>query len=328
MDRDAILQQLEQVGFDTGLLSDCSDDAIAEIARVMGGGDTDDNGETIDDGRQLLKKEAQDPNMSDGCPVMKNGKQTDGEKAMWAKVDDIKDATGGKQTGRAKSGGYNKKAMKGQWNDEGDADQADPGMGTADYDDGKNAAPPGKPMAKPGDELAVNPPPVMPKGAAQTLADQDPGTPPQVSNPPMPQPKKVIMEKPYRYTEDQLSRSWRSRDTSTQVSVTQALAKFKEDFGKISQEHQEIRTYTESEAASRKKLAVDTFAESMVKAGKVLPSQKPAIIDRLTRADGKQVVRKFTEKGKATVSLTELDLQMAEIEKGPALLSFAGAHEE
>lgn len=84
----------------------------------------------------------------------------------------------------------------------------------------------------------------------------------------------------------------------------------------------ELRKFSEEQVASQKKLAVDAFCESRLKAGKILPAEldpaNPANLKaRLLRADSRSTVAKFSEKGK-TVELTELDLQMREVDARPA----------
>lgn len=81
--------------------------------------------------------------------------------------------------------------------------------------------------------------------------------------------------------------------------------------------------FTETQLAAQKKATIEAFCESRLKAGKILPSEldtenNPAnLFDRLMRADASTPVRKFRE-GKKDVSLTELDLQMREIDARPA----------
>ena len=75
-------------------------------------------------------------------------------------------------------------------------------------------------------------------------------------------------------------------------------------------------------AEDQKKAAIEAFLDAKVKEGKLTPAQlDPAdpcsVRARLYRADGKAVVLTFAEKGQ-DVPLTELDLQMREIDKNPA----------
>ena len=82
--------------------------------------------------------------------------------------------------------------------------------------------------------------------------------------------------------------------------------------------------------AELRRQSVEKFCENMVKAGKVLPAEldrgdpkspRPTLVDRLLRADARQKVHKFSENGK-TVELTELELQMREVESRPQLVRF------
>lgn len=81
---------------------------------------------------------------------------------------------------------------------------------------------------------------------------------------------------------------------------------------------------------NEKKHRIQSFCERMVKEGKILPAQidqssgHPTLQDRLLRADCIRSVHKFSEKpGGALIDATELDMQMREIETGPALQRFA-----
>lgn len=90
-----------------------------------------------------------------------------------------------------------------------------------------------------------------------------------------------------------------------------------------------LKRYTRKELASRKRAAIEAFCESRLKEGKILPSEldesNPASIKaRLYRADCVTPVIKHAEKGGKggkggkVKPLTELDLQMAEIDRRPA----------
>lgn len=91
-----------------------------------------------------------------------------------------------------------------------------------------------------------------------------------------------------------------------------------------------IREQTEQLAANTKRANIQKFCEAMVASGKVLAAEmdpgdpknpRPTLADRLMRADARTVVHKFREGGKE-VALTELDLQMREIEARPVLQRF------
>jgi hypothetical protein len=81
--------------------------------------------------------------------------------------------------------------------------------------------------------------------------------------------------------------------------------------------------------ANTKRASVEKFCEAMSQAGKIIPAEmdrgadgkQPTIVDRLLRADAHQKVHKFSEGGK-THALSELDLQMREIERRPVLVKF------
>ena len=79
-----------------------------------------------------------------------------------------------------------------------------------------------------------------------------------------------------------------------------------------------MQKFAEQQVANQKKLLVETFCEVKCKEGKITPAEldpaNPANIkDRLMRADSSAIVQKFKEGGQE-VALTELDLQMKEIE--------------
>ncbi len=105
------------------------------------------------------------------------------------------------------------------------------------------------------------------------------------------------------------------------AAVTEAVKQVRKEFAGV-------REQTEQLSASQKRANVTAFCEAQLAAGKVMPAElddqggkRPTLIDRLLRADARQVVRKFTEKGK-TVELTELDLQMKEIEERPVIVRY------
>ena len=79
-----------------------------------------------------------------------------------------------------------------------------------------------------------------------------------------------------------------------------------------------LRKFSEQETAARKKSAVKEFVESRVQAGKIIPVEAEMVTRRLLRADSLATVETFSEKGGKKVSLTELDLQMREIDHRPA----------
>jgi hypothetical protein len=105
------------------------------------------------------------------------------------------------------------------------------------------------------------------------------------------------------------------------AAVKEAVTQVRREFGAV-------REQTEQLSANQRRANITAFCEAQVKAGKILPSElddaggkRPTLIDRLMRADARATVRKFSEKGK-TLELTELDLQMREIEDRPVLLKY------
>lgn len=68
-----------------------------------------------------------------------------------------------------------------------------------------------------------------------------------------------------------------------------------------------------------KKSRIKTFLDEQVKAGKVLPAERPHIEARLLRADAVNRVHKFAD---GAETLSELDAQMKEIEARPVILKF------
>lgn len=99
------------------------------------------------------------------------------------------------------------------------------------------------------------------------------------------------------------------------AAVERALA------GSVKKDIATLKKFSEEQTASSKKVILDSWIEAQSKAGRIMPRELDAadpanLRNRLMRADGKTVVEKFKEKGK-TVELTELDLQMREIEKRP-----------
>lgn len=109
---------------------------------------------------------------------------------------------------------------------------------------------------------------------------------------------------------------------------SQVIMKYNEDLKRVKEELEAVKAQTEQQLMNAKKANVQAFCESMVKAGKLLPSEidatsgKPTIVERLLRADASRVVHKFKENGK-DIAKTELDLQMDEIRNRPELVSFS-----
>jgi hypothetical protein len=93
--------------------------------------------------------------------------------------------------------------------------------------------------------------------------------------------------------------------------------------GQVKKKMDRFEKFTEEQLASQKRATIDAFCETQLKLGKILPAELDAdnpanLRDRLLRADAKTPVRKFKE-GKKEVALTELDLQMREIESRPPM---------
>ena len=111
--------------------------------------------------------------------------------------------------------------------------------------------------------------------------------------------------------------------------VTQTTQHFSEAVRKEVARHLQARNAEMStitrialtQKAKAKRATIDTFCESMVKQGKLLPAELNAVKLRLGRADASRIVRKFSDKGK-TIERTELEEQMAEIEARPKLVTF------
>ncbi len=92
--------------------------------------------------------------------------------------------------------------------------------------------------------------------------------------------------------------------------------------GQVKGKMDRFERFTEGQLATQKKATIEAFCESRLKAGKIVPfeldTDNPAnLYDRLMRADASRTIRKFRE-GKKDVALTELDLQMREIDARPA----------
>lgn len=110
------------------------------------------------------------------------------------------------------------------------------------------------------------------------------------------------------------------------AAVKAAVAQVERKFASVNEQVTQLE-------ANTKRANVTKFCEAMAKAGKVLPAEldagdpknpRPTLIDRLMRADARTAVEKFSEGGKQ-VALTELDLQMREIERRPVLVRFGEA---
>lgn len=105
--------------------------------------------------------------------------------------------------------------------------------------------------------------------------------------------------------------------------IAAAVAEVRKEFASVREQASQLE-------ANTKRSNVEKFCEAMAKDGKILPAEldrgdaknpRPTILDRLLRADARTVVHKFSEGGKQ-VELSELDLQMREIERRPTLLRF------
>lgn len=81
----------------------------------------------------------------------------------------------------------------------------------------------------------------------------------------------------------------------------------------------ELKKFAEEQVASQKRASVDAFCERMSREGRILPAEKASIHARLMRADSKTCITKFKEKSGRIAELSELDLQMKEIEARPTL---------
>lgn len=120
------------------------------------------------------------------------------------------------------------------------------------------------------------------------------------------------------------------RDVRKIVGVAVKTAK-----EEIRKEFAEVRTATRSLSDETRRASVQKFCETQVQAGRLPPSAldtgdpkapRPTVVDRLMRADHRRKVHKFSERGSdgkpTETELTELELQMKEIETGPALWKF------
>jgi Holliday junction resolvasome RuvABC DNA-binding subunit len=93
------------------------------------------------------------------------------------------------------------------------------------------------------------------------------------------------------------------------------LAQVRAQLAETSRQTEQLRNNT-------KRANIVKFCEAMREQGKIMPAQYGAVVARLMRANSTNIVRKFNESGKK-VNLTELDLQMREIEQAPALFVFS-----
>lgn len=297
MNRDDMLQMLARHGVDVEVCRDCPDQVLAEMLRVIDS-----------------KADAAASGMG-GNDV--NPTQS---KAMWAQVDDAGDGK------RKKDGDYDDDKMQGEWHtrmgengddvpepkddDEREAmksqalkmfDRVRKMMDKCGYkmaEAGKfpeNSSPDLAQMADASSYFQA----VKPQGSGQT----GPASDSQVTG---------TSGEGIKFSERQVRKI-----------VDAAVAQVRKEFGGI-------REQTEQLAANTKRANITKFCETMVQAGKVAPAEldpgdpknpRPTLIDRLMRADARTTVHKFSENGKE-VKLTELDLQMREIETRPQLVRF------
>lgn len=82
------------------------------------------------------------------------------------------------------------------------------------------------------------------------------------------------------------------------------------------------RGQTKQLLANTKRANIVAFCEALRNEGRLLPAEFTSVVERLQRADGTRVVRRFSDKG-TTRSLTELDLQMDELRKRAPIVQFA-----
>ena len=74
-------------------------------------------------------------------------------------------------------------------------------------------------------------------------------------------------------------------------------------------------------------LLVRQFVEAQIDAGRILPTQRKTIIDRLKRASSTRIVRKFNDRRTGrVVGRTELAQQMFELRTGPVLWKMGEVH--
>jgi hypothetical protein len=79
-----------------------------------------------------------------------------------------------------------------------------------------------------------------------------------------------------------------------------------------------IRRQLRKSARAVKRSRVSTFIESRRRARKILAAEVPALRRRLMRADDRRSIHQFKDQSGRQKSATELDLQMAEIDRRPA----------
>ena len=148
-------------------------------------------------------------------------------------------------------------------------------------------------------------------GAGTVVATPTPTAPAAPGGMPGGQPSQIIM----KYSD-------------VQALVTGAVNAALKD---VRTDLQSTKEQTSQLTANTKRANITAFCEAMRGAGKILPAEldggdpkkpTPTIVDRLMRADATRVVRKYSEGGKE-IRQTELDLQMAEIESRPPLVTFA-----
>jgi hypothetical protein len=164
-------------------------------------------------------------------------------------------------------------------------------------------------FATTGDGMPTNPPVNAPGQAVGRLAAQnrvatnaDSYVPGGLTK----HPAKVTLQ----YSEQRLQRFMEQATKAATVAAVEELRK----------ELVPVRNQVTQFMENAKKNNVKAFCESRVKAGKIFPAemertpQRPSLFDRLMRADARKVVHKFKEKDGKTIGMTELDLQMAEID--------------
>lgn len=82
----------------------------------------------------------------------------------------------------------------------------------------------------------------------------------------------------------------------------------------------ELRLAAQERESKRER--VESFAETLLRQGKISPAERPLIVDRLVRADDRRGVRKFSDGRGKSVTLTEYQLQVRELAGRPKVYTF------
>lgn len=170
-----------------------------------------------------------------------------------------------------------------------------------------------KPSGMDDDPAAMPPAPGMADDPANPFQAADPSMPGALPTPP---PVPPGLPGAGRHP-SQVTMKYSEIQPLIQPLIDAAVAEVRKEFAVTKQQSQEL-------ADNTRRANIEKFVETQWLAGRVLPPQKEAMINRLMRADPHtKTVHKFSENGKVvSLTLSELEVQQREIERGPLLIKY------